>query len=196
MTSEQPEKYVYCENKNKVQTKIEMTKRRAARWVKNNYSPYESVSQTLNELGWRSLESRRNDARLIMLFKIIHGYVAIQVPPYFERPQRYTRHMHPLSFRQITYYCHLLLTVILPCIHSSLEQTSLWSCPIEEILTPFGKESVRPIISPLNPIHCFYSTFKLHLFCTNTMSFYHVSLLHFLPPTIFLLPLHWQRNCT
>ena len=52
--------------------KIEMTQRRAARWEKSNYSPYESVSYMLNELGWRSLENRQIDARLIMFRKIIY----------------------------------------------------------------------------------------------------------------------------
>ena len=75
--------------------------RRAARWVKNQFSPYESVTNMLSELGWRSLEDRRIDARLIMFYKIVHGYVAIQLPPYFDKPFRYTRHMHTLSFRQI-----------------------------------------------------------------------------------------------
>ena len=42
------------QNKNK----IEMTQRRAARWVKNNYFPYESISNMLDDLGWRSLENR------------------------------------------------------------------------------------------------------------------------------------------
>ena len=55
----------------------------------------------LFELGWRSLADRRIDARMILLYKIINGYVAIQLPSYFERPTRYTRHMHPLAFRQI-----------------------------------------------------------------------------------------------
>ena len=81
--------------------KIEMIQRRAARWVKNNYSPYDSVSNMLDGLGWRSLENRRLDSRLVMFYRIIHGYVAIQIPTYFEKPQRYTRHMHPLCFRQI-----------------------------------------------------------------------------------------------
>ena len=81
--------------------KIEMIQRRAARWVTGNFSSYDSVSNMLCELGWRSLADRRIDARMIMLYKIIHGYVAIQLPSYFERPTRYTRHMHPLAFRQI-----------------------------------------------------------------------------------------------
>ena len=90
--------------------KIEMTQRRAARWVKNKFSTYDSVTDMLSELGWRSLECRRIDARMIMFYKIVYGYVAIDLPTYFERPLRYTRHMHPLSFRQIhttaRYYQH------------------------------------------------------------------------------------------
>ena len=73
----------------------------AARWVKYNYSTYDSVSTMLNNLGWRSLENRRIDSRLFMFLRIIYGYVAIQIPTYFEKPQRFTRPMHPLSYRQI-----------------------------------------------------------------------------------------------
>ena len=36
--------------------KIEMTQRSAARWVKSNYSSYDSVTEMLHDLGWRSLE--------------------------------------------------------------------------------------------------------------------------------------------
>ena len=36
--------------------KIEMTQRRAARWVKNKFSTYDSVTDMLSELGWRSLD--------------------------------------------------------------------------------------------------------------------------------------------
>ena len=89
-------------------SKIEMVQRRAARWVKHDYSTHSSVSNMLADLGWRSLKNRRIDSQLVMFYKIVHGYVAIDIPPYFEKPQRYTRHMHPLSFRQIhtkaTYY--------------------------------------------------------------------------------------------
>ena len=90
--------------------KIEMIQRRAARWVKYNFSSYDSVTDMLCELGWRSLANRRIDARMILLYKIIHGHVAIELPTYFERPIRYTRHMHPLVYRQIhtavSYYQH------------------------------------------------------------------------------------------
>ncbi|MES9994057.1 MAG: reverse transcriptase family protein, partial [Candidatus Thiodiazotropha sp.] len=81
--------------------KIEMVQRRAARWVSGKYSSYDSVSAMLGNLGWRPLEHRRNDSRLAMFYKIQYGLVAIEMPTYFERPTRITRHMHPLCFRQV-----------------------------------------------------------------------------------------------
>ena len=82
---------------------IEMVQRRAARWVSNRYSSYDSVSAMLSNLGWRSLEYRRYDSRLEMFYKIQYGLVAITMPSYFERPTRITRHNHnnPLGFRQV-----------------------------------------------------------------------------------------------
>ena len=81
--------------------KIEMVQRRAARWVSNDYSTYSSVTEMMSSLGWRSLENRRYDARLLMFYKIVYGLVAIPVPSYFERPEVYTRHTHPLAYIQI-----------------------------------------------------------------------------------------------
>ena len=66
--------------------KLEMTQRRAARWMKNKFSNYDSVTDMLSERGWRSLECRRIDARMIMFYKIVYGYVAIDLPTYFEKP--------------------------------------------------------------------------------------------------------------
>ena len=69
----------------------------------NDYSPYNSVTQMQQELGWRSLDQRRADARLCMLYKITHGMVAIEMPSYFKQPKAATRHSlrHPLVYRQI-----------------------------------------------------------------------------------------------
>ena len=81
--------------------KVEMIQRRAIRWVKRDYSPHSSVTAMQEELGWRSLEHRRLDCRLIMFYKIYHNLVAINLPTYVQTPHRLTRHMHPLSLRQI-----------------------------------------------------------------------------------------------
>ena len=72
--------------------KIEMVQRRAIRWTMNDYSPYSSVTQMQQELGWRSLDQRRADAHLCMLYKIIHGMVATEMPSYFKQPKAATRH--------------------------------------------------------------------------------------------------------
>ena len=54
-----------------------------------------------------------------MFYKIQFGLVAVPMPSYLERPIRITRHMHPLSFRQVhvstDYYRHLFfpMTVVL-----------------------------------------------------------------------------------
>ena len=67
---------------------IEMVERRAARWVSNQYSSYDSVTAMLSNLSWRSLEYRRYESRLAMamFYRIQHGLVAVQMPSYFERP--------------------------------------------------------------------------------------------------------------
>ena len=68
--------------------KVELVQRRAITWTKNNYCPHASVTNMQENIGRRSLEQRRSDVRMIMLFKIIHGLIAIPLPPY-------TRHSPP-----------------------------------------------------------------------------------------------------
>ena len=51
---------------------IEMIQRRAARFVKNDYGKYSSVTQMMSELNWKSLQDRRRDSRLVLLYKIIN----------------------------------------------------------------------------------------------------------------------------
>ena len=82
---------------------IEMLQRRAARWVTNRYSSYDSVSAMLGNLSWRFLENRRYDSRLAMFYKIQYGLVAVPMPSYFELPKKISRHNlnNPLSFRQV-----------------------------------------------------------------------------------------------
>ena len=81
--------------------RLEMVQRRAARWTLSEYSPYASVTQMLQSLGWRSLEQRRSDSRLCLFYKVIYGLVAIDMPPYVVHPLRTPRNSHTLCFRQI-----------------------------------------------------------------------------------------------
>ena len=82
-------------------SRLEMVQCRAARWTLSEYSPYASVTEMLQSLGWQSLEQRRSDSRLCLFYKIIYGIVAIDMPPYGVHPLRTPRNSHTLCFRQI-----------------------------------------------------------------------------------------------
>ena len=81
--------------------RLEMVQRRAALWTLSDYSPYASVTQMLQSLGWRSLEQRRSDSRLCLFYKIIYGLVAIDMPSYVVHPLRTLRNSNTIGFRQI-----------------------------------------------------------------------------------------------
>ena len=57
---------------------------RAARWTCNNFDRYASVSEMVNNLGWRSLEQRHADARLCLFYKVVYGLVAVPLPDYVQ----------------------------------------------------------------------------------------------------------------
>ena len=52
---------------------LEKIHRRTARFVCNNYSKYDSVTDILTLLNWASLEQRRNQAKCIMFYKILNN---------------------------------------------------------------------------------------------------------------------------
>ncbi|XP_071170901.1 uncharacterized protein [Mytilus edulis] len=79
--------------------RIEMVQRRAARYVMNKHQNHSSVSKMLNHLEWRSLEQRRKDARLTMLFKIVNEKVAVTKEDRLIPPKRLSRNMHNRSFQ-------------------------------------------------------------------------------------------------
>ena len=58
--------------------KVERLQRRAARFVKSRYSRYSSVFDMLDVLGWTPLSQKRQEARLILFYKVINGLA--QVP--------------------------------------------------------------------------------------------------------------------
>ena len=69
--------------------KIEMVQRRAARFVKNiphrHSGPQPSVSAMVDNLGWQSLQERRHNNRIILLYKVSNKLVEV--------PSQY----HPVS---------------------------------------------------------------------------------------------------
>ena len=55
--------------------RLEMVQRRAARYVTNRYHNTSSVSDMLDELNWPSLQKRREESRLFMMYKMKNNLV-------------------------------------------------------------------------------------------------------------------------
>jgi len=94
---------------------LEGVQRRAARFVFNNYislynytppsGPYtpwttHSVTSMIRTLGWKPLEQRRGEARLVLFYKAVHGIVAIPVSQFLtpENKIHNTRHSRPYLY--------------------------------------------------------------------------------------------------
>ena len=79
--------------------KIEMIQRRAARYVSNRYHNTSSVSSMLQDLGWESLENRRQKLQLTMFYKIVNNLVDIPATQYLTPAPSRLRSNHKFKFR-------------------------------------------------------------------------------------------------
>ena len=70
---------------------LEAVQRRAARFFTGDYKTTSSTSQMITNLGWSSLQQRRIEARLVMMYRITHDLVDIPAAQY----------LHPATFIQI-----------------------------------------------------------------------------------------------
>ena len=83
--------------------KLEMVQWRAARYVTSRHRNTSSISNMLQSLNWRSLETRRKDACLCMMFKIERELVAIGKEGRLLSPKRHgTRHRHSRAYQPIS----------------------------------------------------------------------------------------------
>jgi len=57
--------------------KLEKVQWKGARFVCNNFSMHSSVTAMLNKLNWASLKDRRDNIRLLMMYKIFNNLVEI-----------------------------------------------------------------------------------------------------------------------
>ena len=81
--------------------KLESVLRQAAKWATRYYRYTSSVTSMLQDLNWRTLDQRRIDSRLNMMYKVTHDLVAIPASDYLTPYLRQSRHIHPLAFVQI-----------------------------------------------------------------------------------------------
>ncbi len=79
--------------------KLEMVQRRGARFVLNRHRNLSSVDSMIDTLEWPSLERRRKEARIIMLYKIKNNLVAIDPSNKLAPNPRQSRHHHNQSLK-------------------------------------------------------------------------------------------------
>ena len=68
---------------------------------KRDYNYTSSVTAMTKDLNWRPLDRRHIDSPLIMLYRVTYDLVAIPASQYLTRNTRPSKHIHPLSYRQI-----------------------------------------------------------------------------------------------
>ena len=71
--------------------KLEMTQRRAARYVTGITDRYSSVTAMLEQFKWKSLEQRRSQAKVVMMYRIVNGLIAIPLHNYLSYSTSTTR---------------------------------------------------------------------------------------------------------
>ena len=81
--------------------KIEMVQRRGARYVKQELHHMASVTALLKDLQWPELAERRREARLALMYKIIHGKVAIPVDDILKQPDKRMRKKHKFTYQHL-----------------------------------------------------------------------------------------------
>jgi len=78
---------------------LEMTQRRAARFVTQDYSSYSSVTSMLQSLSWISLSTRRRNHRLCLMFQISNHLIAIPPEPFLTAADNRTRAKHNKKYK-------------------------------------------------------------------------------------------------
>ena len=148
----------------------------------HNQQIHDSVTSMQQELGWQTIQDRRNDPKLIIFFKIIQGLVAVPLPSYIERPTRFTRHMHLLSYRQIHTTANYYKFSFFPSaivMWNNLPATTVFHPDLEGF-----RQSLPSPSAPWTPGNMFLSVFNLKsLHFTHTFIFLTFSLLTLLSCT-------------
>ena len=80
---------------------LEQVQRRGARFVHRDYSRQSSVSSMITDLGWEDLQSRRKNARLTLMHKIVTGSVKVDSSKYLTKGYSRTRSNNSSKFQQL-----------------------------------------------------------------------------------------------
>jgi hypothetical protein len=121
--------------------KIERVQRRAARFVTGKFKYCHSVSDMLHDLGWPTLEERRQEQRLVLFYKIIHGISHVQTEGILAPADSRTRSNHRYKYGHIRTNCEVYRNSFFPATIS--RWNSLPAGTVEAVNTDDFKLKIR-----------------------------------------------------
>ena len=81
-------------------SRLVMVQRRAVRYTVGDFHPMHSITQMLIWLSWQTLYERQAHLKITMLYRIIHGLIAIPPEPPYIYPATRSSGRRPTQFRQ------------------------------------------------------------------------------------------------
>ena len=138
---------VWSPHQKELITIIEKVQRRSARYVVDEYGRDFSVTEMMTRLSWETLEQRRQKARVVMGYRIVHGLVMISDEQLV--PVNINTRGHSQKFQGITcrtnYYKFTFFPALIP----------LWNFLPETIVTATDIDDFRTKLSEVTlPTNC------------------------------------------
>ena len=116
---------------------------------KNDYGRFSSVTSMLHDLGWKDLKVRRRDLRLVLLYKITHGHVAVPAETLkLRKPTRQLRANHKHKYQTLPAEYTELKSFI---VHRILYQPALQKLSPLPVLSHNWPNWRVPVPRPLPP---------------------------------------------
>ena len=121
-----------------------VVQRYSARWTLGRYHNRSSVTDMLNYLGWRSLEMRRVDTHMSMMYKMSNGLVAVDTTSYLVHPVWIAASAHPHHFIVSRTFNQLHLNSFFP---RSVRQ---WNALLDTVARAPSLESFKQRVCQIN----------------------------------------------
>ena len=87
---------------------VEMCQRRAARFVHKDHSWRSSVQTMLDKLEWPTLESRRENSRLVHFYNAVNENSGLRLPPYLQtstrNPTKFVQPFSRIDLRRMSFF--------------------------------------------------------------------------------------------
>ncbi|KAK3090576.1 hypothetical protein FSP39_012808 [Pinctada imbricata] len=122
--------------------RLEMVQRRAARFVMGDYHTTSSVTTMMEQLGWRTLQERRAQAKAVMMFRIVNQLV--DIPHTYLTPARVSVRGHSQRFTvphtRTTTYRHSFFP----------DSIRIWNALPQDAISCNTLESFKASLQPLH----------------------------------------------